>query len=106
MAAKENVNPLKTLVISMGLLLIGGTMFLAAVVWKKVSNDAVHARMQAECPGAQVDLKGRGAVVATEMDKKTLRLTLKSGPGKLEVVSVNLCTGKIEGTLGLAVDNK
>jgi hypothetical protein len=104
MAAKENVNPLKTLVISMGFLLIGGFIFLAAVVWQKVSTEAMNAKTQAECPGGQVDLKGHGTVVSTEMEKRTMRLTLKNPSGRLEVVTLNMCTGAIESTLSIVVD--
>lgn len=105
MASKENSNPLKILVISMGFLLIGGTVLLMAVVWKKVSQEEAKTQESAKCEGGKLDLMGRGKIVNQLIDKDIIRITLKKSSGQQETVSAQLCTGKILGSLVIESDN-
>ena len=102
MSPKEKANPLKTLVISMGFLLIGGTILLMAVVWKKVASDT--AKLHGECAGGKIDLKGHGQLVNTLTDGHIIRITFKKQPGSTEIVSVDLCAGKLLGSLSVETD--
>ncbi len=105
MASKENANPLKILVISKGFLLIGGTVLLMAVVWKKVSMEDAKARTSAECVGGKLDLTRRGKIVNQLIDNDIIRITLKKPSGQQETVSAQLCSGKILGSLVIESDN-
>jgi len=102
--AQQNANPLKTLVISMGVLLIGGTVLLFALVVKKVSAEAAKARAAQECAGGKVDLSGHGKIISSAMDGHIMRITLRKPPGHNETVSVDICTGKVIGTLVVETD--
>ena len=104
MASKERANPVKMLVISMGFVLMGGTVMLMGVVWKKVGAETAKMKIAAECAGGKVDLKGHGQVVNTLIDKNIMRVTLKKGAGSLETVSIDLCAGKLMGALELETD--
>ena len=104
MSSKQNANPLKTLVISMGVLLIGGTVLLMAVVWKKVSQEAMKAHAASECAGGKIDLTGRGKIVNRMTDGHIVRIELKKQAGQDETVSIDLCTGKIVGALVIDSD--
>jgi hypothetical protein len=106
MAAKENLNPLKTLVFSMGLLLIGGTVLLGTLVWKKIAAETSGLHATADCPGGNVDLKGRGTMVDSVVDGHTMRVTLEKNNGKNEMVMIDICSGKIIGSLTLDTDAK
>ncbi len=82
----------------MGILLLGGTLLLAAIVWKKVSTPTAET-----CPGGHIDLKGRGMITESTLDGEILRLTLGKQNGRSEFVLVDVCAGKILG--GLTIDS-
>jgi hypothetical protein len=96
--AQENLKPLKTLVFSMGFLLIGGTVLLGVMTWKKL------AARNAACVGGEIDLKGHGSIVSSQMDGRTIRLTLKKGAGKSEMVQVDSCTAKVISSVVIEAD--
>lgn len=99
----ENIRPLKTLVVSMGLIMVGGTILLAMLVWKKVDAQTKGTGAYA-CDGGKADLKGKGAVIRMERDGKQLFVTLQGGQN-LEVATVDLCNGKVKSSLILDVDS-
>lgn len=86
----------------MGLLLLGGTVLLFALVIKKATQpdgQAAHA-----CAGGTVDLRGRGMVMESQLEKNTLRLTLEKNPGHTEYLTVDACSGAVTGTLVIESD--
>lgn len=91
------------LVISLGLMLVGGTLLLAVGLWHKSFDMAETA---AACPGGRVDLKGRGAIVETAVDGGNLRVTLEKKGGGVEIVTIDLCNGKVAGSLTLESDRR
>ena len=108
MAPKENLKPLKMLVFSMGLLLVGGTVLLGALVWQKVSTEksaeksSIHT--MADCPGGHVDLKGHGVIVDSTIDGHTMHLILEKTESKSELMMIDICSGKIIGALTIDSD--
>lgn len=101
MAAKENLNSLKMLVFSMGLILIGAIVLLAGLVWKRVGGED---NPTTACAGGHVNLKGHGMVVDSGFDGTTLRVTMEKTEGQSETLLIDICTGKITGTLTLDTD--
>jgi hypothetical protein len=101
MAAKENLNSIKMLVFSMGLVLVGAIVLLGGLVWKKVGSDTSIA---ADCAGGHVNLKGHGMVVDSGFDGSTLRVTFEKKEGESETMLIDICTGKITGSLTLDTD--
>ncbi len=99
--SQRSASPLKFLVISMGLVLIGGFIFVASVVWKKVATDS--SRMS-ECPGGNVDLKGHGIIIESKLEDQILRLTMEKHAGKNEILTIDACNGKVLSTLGFETD--
>jgi len=99
MAAKENLNSLKMLVFSLGLILVGAIVLLGGLVWKRTADTAA-----ADCAGGHVNLKGHGMVVDSGFDGTTLRVTMEKTEGQSETMLIDICTGKITGTLTLDTD--
>ncbi len=89
----------------MGLLLIGGTLLLCGMVWKKVNAEANGTAAYA-CAGGEADLKGLGDVVSVERDGKVLYVTLQKGAQSMQVATVDLCSGKVKSKVSLLVDGK
>jgi hypothetical protein len=104
MASKENLTALKTLVISMGFLLVGGTVLLAGIVWNKVSNEAARAAAGPSCAGGTIDLKGQGALVETMVDGQTLRAKTKKNNGKTTISLIDICKGTVISSITLETD--
>ena len=93
----------------MGFLLVGGVVFLAGVVWKKVSADIAVAGdtpRSSACEGGKVDLKGRGAAMESVAEGNRLRLTFKRPEGGRDIVFVDMCSGKITGELTVETDTR
>ncbi len=104
MAAKENLKALKTLVISMGFLLVGGTILLGGIVWKKVAAESSESAHAAECTGGNVDLRGHGMVIETTVDGQTMRITTEEKDGKTDTYLVDMCHGNVITHLSLQTD--
>ncbi|NBO18914.1 MAG: hypothetical protein EBV03_06760 [Proteobacteria bacterium] len=89
----------------MGIVLMGGTVVLAGLVWKKVSADTSGtAAVHSGCAGGDANLKGRGQVVATQIDGSKLRLTLVQA-SSMELVTLDVCSGKEMGAVKVQVDS-
>lgn len=88
------------LVISLGLMLIGGTLLLAVGLWHKMFNAETAA-----CSGGTVDLTGRGRIVDSVVEGKIVRVILEKEGGD-EVVTLDLCTGKILSALSIVADTE
>lgn len=99
----ENIRPLKTLVVSMGLVMLGGTILLAMMVWKKVDAQTKGTGAYA-CEGGVADLKGLGQVVKTEREGKLLYVTLQKDAQTLTIATVDLCSAKVKSSVKLDVD--
>ena len=102
--AQENLKPLKILVFSMGLLLLGGTVLLMGLVWKKVAAGEAGAALSAGCPGGNVDLKGRGSIVDSTMEGRSMRVLLEKGDNHRELVTIDMCSGKVVSALAIESD--
>ena len=79
----------------MGVLLVGGMVFIVSVLWQKASEEALSAAAKASCPGGYADLTGRGVILESQMQDRTLRLMLEKEPGKHEILVLDNCTGKV-----------
>ena len=101
----ENIRPLKMLVISMGLVMIGGTVLLAGMVWKKVDAQTKGIGAYA-CDGGTADLKGSGKVLRLEQDGKHLLVTMTQNAETVTVATVDTCSGKVKNTLILKVESQ
>ena len=105
MASKENLTALKTLVISMGFLLVGGTVLLAGIVWKKVSAESAEvAAGGPKCPGGTIDLKGKGMVIETTVEGQVMRVTTEKKEGITETYLIDMCQGKVITHVALETD--
>ena len=100
MASQENLKPLKTLVISMGVLLMAATVMMMTVIWTKAAKEDTKQA----CQGGKLDLSGRGKVINQLIDNNIIRITLQKQAGLAEVVSADLCSGKILGSLMIVSD--
>ena len=89
----------------MGLIMIGGTVMLAGLVWKKVNAETTGTGAYA-CAGGEADLKGRGEVINMERDGKNMILTLQKTPQILEIVAIDTCSAKVKTSLLLSIDEK
>lgn len=87
------------LVISLGVLLIGGTFLLGVLMWKKGFEGA-------HCAGMPVNLKGHGPVISSQIQGKKLYLTLKRNGGGAELVTVDICSGAVLSNLAIDTDIK
>lgn len=105
MSSKENTAPLKILVFSLGLLLLGGIALLFALAYGKMSAPQGAAPVAAqECKGGKLDLRGRGMVMESKREGDILRLMLEKGPGQTQMLSINICTGQVTGELIIESD--
>jgi hypothetical protein len=95
MAHPPNLLPLKVLVISLGFVLIGGTVFLFAAIAGKAGHDLKIARA---CPDVTLNLAGKGAVQGITPQGDTVQVTLVT-QGQTKLLTVDRCTGKLEQTL-------
>ena len=102
MASQENLKPLKTLVISMGVLLMAATVMMMTVVWNKASQEDVKQT----CQGGILDLTGRGKITNKLINNDIVRITLQKQVGREEIVSADLCSGKILGRLSIEADKQ
>jgi hypothetical protein len=103
MVAKENLNSLKMLVFSLGLILVGAIVLLAGLVWKRTADTPALAAL-ADCSGGHVNLKGHGMLVDTGFEEKTMRVTMEKAEGQSEIMLIDICSGKIMTTLTLETD--
>ncbi|MBY0408314.1 MAG: hypothetical protein K2Q01_11545 [Rickettsiales bacterium] len=103
---KENLKPLKMLVFSMGLIMIGGTVLLAMMVWKKVDSEASGTAPAYGCAGGEIDMAGRGQVLNLEREGKQLYVTFQKDARTLEVATLDLCSGKLKSSVMMAIDGR
>ena len=92
---KENLGPLKFLVISMGLVLIGGFVFLVAVLFGKAGDMMPnHGRCVAD---AKVDLTSFGNPATTVWKNDQLRVMIvdPSKENSYRLITVDTCGGKM-----------
>jgi hypothetical protein len=98
MANPPNLLPLKVLVISLGLILVGGTVFLLATIAGKASKDLPVS----ECKDATAHLNAKGknniGSITVQGDNVVITMTTES---KIEVVTVDRCNGKVLQTLSV-----
>ena len=92
---KENLGPLKFLVISMGLVLIGGFVFLFAALTGK-AGDAFSKRGRCVAE-AKVDLTKFGNPATTVWKNDELRVMIvdPSEENSYRLVTVDTCAGKL-----------
>lgn len=104
MTTQESLKPLKLLVISLGVILIGGMVFLCTALWKEVAGYTPPAPVTA-CSGGKADLSGRGIIVESRMEGGNLRLMLERAPGRNEMLVIDSCTGAITSSLVITTDS-
>jgi hypothetical protein len=86
MAHPTNLLPLKLLVISLGLVLIGGTVFVFTAIAHKMGSG-----MRA-CPDVTVHVADKGNVTGLSPQGDKIQVMLTSG-GDAKVLTVDRCTG-------------
>ena len=105
MNSDHHLKALKLLVFSLALILIGGIAILGGVLWKRASlTRNADMLSTSECPGGQIDLRGRGMMIDSKTEDQILRVTLEKITGHDEILTIDTCTGKIIGTLTLETD--
>jgi hypothetical protein len=108
--SEQNLKALKTLVISMGVVLVIGFLVVGASIWMKMKGRAPGAiaaasrEMPANCPGGTIDLKGRGRIVDTSIEGQIMRFAIARGDD-LEMIHVDLCTAKEINTIKIITDS-
>lgn len=108
----KNPNAFKTLVISMGIMLVVGALVVAAAIGLKMQTAtpsavvAAKSALPSPCPGGAVDLKGRGHIVDTSIEGSTLRLAFAREGGQLEMVHIDICSGKELSALKITTDSQ
>ena len=91
------------LVFSLGLILIGIMVFVGGIMWKKMNMESALSS-GGDCTGAHVNLKGHGLIVDSGFEERTMRVTMEKTEGQSETILIDMCTGKILGTLTLETD--
>lgn len=102
MHPEPNLKGLKTLVVSMGILLVVGFLITIAGAWMKFK--AASASISNACKDVTVDLKNRGKLVDKTLSGERLILTFKSPEGGLEIIHVDTCSGKQLNSLKILTD--
>lgn len=103
MSEKNTYFWLKALVFTMGIVLIVGTItmmfFVYTVVFER--GGAPSAAAPITCKDAQVDITGRGKLVAAAVENGNAVSLLKTSDGNFELVTVDGCSGEITRTVTL-----
>lgn len=115
------------LVFSMGIVLIVGIIVMTTLIWQKISAEATATQLAAQlamqpspapapavveaapvtsCPGGQVSLKGRGVMLDSSIDGNIMRVNLARKNGITETVMIDMCAGKILGSLTVEIDTE
>jgi len=95
MAKQPNLFPLKLIVISLGFLLIGGTIWVFAAIASKAGKEISHTQ---HCADAVVHLEGKGTITAIAPQGDIVQITLATPP-KTALITIDRCSGKILQTL-------
>jgi hypothetical protein len=85
---------LKTVVIAMGVLIVGGIAVLVALMAGRLGTSAPAARGDTPYAPATVEIPRGSAVVATRIEGDRLILHVRLEGGDMRFVVVNLGTGK------------
>ncbi len=88
----------------MGVVLVVGFLVVGAAAWMKVK--AASKSVASSCPGGELDLKGKGHVVDTTYDGNILRIAMARQDGDIEMVHVDVCTGRQIGSLKIHTDGQ
>lgn len=91
MAKAQNIMPLKIIVISLGLLLIGGTLFVASVLVDKIRTSKKPC---ANITLSLADLNLKGSLISIQPHDNIVQLVLTSPSGN-NVATLDRCTGKL-----------
>lgn len=92
MAKAPNILPLKLLVISLGFLLVGGTVFVASVVIEKVGRQHSPACARATVSLAALGIKG--TVSAISPGDGGIQVSVLA-PDASHLLTLDRCTGKV-----------
>lgn len=106
---ERNLTALKTLVISMGVVLVVGFLVVGIAIGVNMKADGLlpmahKGALPAQCPGGAVDLKGRGQIVDTAVEGSTIRFAIAKPSGELEMIHIDICTGKELSSLRITTD--
>lgn len=100
---------LRFVVICMGLVLIGGTIFLFATIMHKASqSDAVTpdntnvqdkendvAGSRAPCGMVPLDFRGRGRIIALEIEATRVHAVTQPEGAPTAIITINRCSGEV-----------
>ena len=96
---------LRIVVISMGLLLIGGTILVFALAFQKVNGELIeksHVKVPREyrqCGNNEIQLGDGESLKSMEFEESVVRLIVSLPDGGTAARVVQLCTGKQLGSL-------
>lgn len=101
MSGRNNLFPLKLLVISLGFILAGGFIFVLSVVLTKLPASLSKSQSAANCNRAEVNLSLSvpGRLIASSIQGASGVATFETAPGEQTVVTFNRCTGVVTQTL-------
>lgn len=109
--AEQNLKALKTLVISMGVILVVGFFIVMAAAWAKMkaatvpSGAKTEVGVPADCKGGEIDVSGRGRLSDTSVQGSQLRMVFNRA-GEFEIMHVDLCSGQQVGSLKVRTEPK
>lgn len=92
MSPESSLKSLKTLVISMGILLVLGFLITLAGAWMKFQGK--KSTDSKACSGSVVELKGKGKLLHSETQDGKITLTFSQKTGEREFITLDSCTGK------------
>jgi hypothetical protein len=90
--AKENLLPLKVLVISLGILLVGGFALVIGVVFSRLGGQQACTRQPVELPVA-------GTVESAGFAQGTWTVALRRPDGTIRLMAFDECTGAMRHSL-------
>ena len=99
MAQQPSLLPLKIIVISLGVLLVGGTIVLFATIASKAGKDVAGAHCTKDAT-LKLNVKGKTNISSITPVGDTVQISLTTEKD-IEVLTVDRCSGKLLQTLSI-----
>jgi len=108
MAEQDNLRALKTVVISLGVLLLLGSALLIGLVVHKLGSRGAGTQLAVEdCEANEIDLRGRGELMDTTLEGGTVRMMFADDDDDADrttVVTLDSCSGEVLSDLTVLSD--
>lgn len=89
------------LVFSMGIVLIGGTVFLVALIWQAVTNPKTTTSAAKPCHSSVVDVRDRGNISQYFLQGNHLFAVVKTVGKPDNILVIDHCTGDVQRVITL-----